>query len=99
MPMSERVAQLREQSLEAIPSVSSERAELLTEFYQENVRLMSTPVRRALAFLYLAEHKTICINDGELIVGEKGPSPKAAPTYPELCCHSLQDLDILNARE
>ncbi|NIO07732.1 MAG: formate C-acetyltransferase/glycerol dehydratase family glycyl radical enzyme, partial [Deltaproteobacteria bacterium] len=24
---------------------------------------------------------------------------KAAPTYPELCCHSLADLDILNSRE
>jgi formate C-acetyltransferase len=45
------------------------------------------------------EHKTICINDDELIVGEKGPAPKASPTYPELCCHSLQDLDILNSRE
>ncbi|MDH4137312.1 MAG: glycyl radical protein, partial [Anaerolineae bacterium] len=39
------------------------------------------------------------INKGELIVGEKGPAPKAAPTYPELCCHSLEDLDILNSRE
>jgi formate C-acetyltransferase len=82
-----------------MPSISSERAELLTEFYQENLGLMSAPVRRALAFLYLAEHKTICINEGELIVGEKGPAPKAAPTYPELCCHSLEDLDILDARE
>jgi pyruvate formate-lyase/glycerol dehydratase family glycyl radical enzyme len=99
MFMSERVARLRQQSLEAMPSISSERAELLTEFYQENLGLMSAPVRRALAFLYLAEHKTICINEGELIVGEKGPAPKAAPTYPELCCHSLEDLDILDARE
>jgi pyruvate formate-lyase/glycerol dehydratase family glycyl radical enzyme len=31
-------------------------------------------------------------------VGEKSVSPQAAPTYPELCCHSLQDLDILNSR-
>jgi formate C-acetyltransferase len=44
------------------------------------------------------EHKTICINPGELIVGEKGPGPQAAPTYPELCCHSLQDLEILDTR-
>ena len=41
--------------------------------------------------------RPICINAGELIVGEKGPAPKATPTYPELCCHSLQDLDILDA--
>ena len=45
------------------------------------------------------EHKSICINEGELIVGEKGHAPKAAPTYPELCCHTLDDLDILDSRE
>jgi len=55
-------------------------------------------VKRARAFEYLMEHKTICINPGELIVGEKGPRPQAAPTYPELCCHSLSDLEILDSR-
>ncbi|HEX7976865.1 MAG TPA: trans-4-hydroxy-L-proline dehydratase [Anaerolineales bacterium] len=54
---------------------------------------------RALAFQYLLEHKAVCIEEGELIVGEKGPAPKATPTFPELCCHSLQDLDILDSRE
>ena len=52
-----------------------------------------------MAFHYLLAHKAIYIGEGELIVGEKGPAPKATPTYPELCCHSLQDLDILNSRE
>ncbi len=99
MTMSERVARLRQQSLEARPTLSSERAELLTEFYQQDIGLVSAPVRRALAFRYLMENKAICFNEGELIVGEKGPAPKAAPTYPELCCHSLDDLDILNSRE
>ncbi len=98
--MNERVAKLRQQSIEAKPCISSERAELITAFYQSDVPLReSVPVCRALAFEYLMEHKTICINDGELIVGEKGPAPKATPTYPELCCHSLQDLQILNDRE
>ena len=99
MSMSERVAQLRQQSLDARPTILSERAELMTEFYQQDLGPVSAPVRRALAFQYLMEHKTICINEGELIVGEKGPAPKAAPTYPELCCHSVEDLDILNSRE
>ena len=95
MSMTERVQQLRRQSLEAVESLSSERAELLTAFYQaQDLRLVSTPVQRALAFQYLLEHKAICIHPGELIVGEKGPVPKAAPTFPELCCHSLADLDI-----
>jgi len=99
MSMTERVARLRQQSLDAVPTISTERAELMTEFYRQHPQLMSAPVRRARAFQYLMEHKTICINDGELIVGEKGPAPKATPTYPELCCHSLQDLDILDSRE
>jgi pyruvate-formate lyase len=97
--MSPRVARLRQQSLDARPTLSTERAELLTAFYQQDHGLMSAPVRRALAFQHLMEHKAICINPGELIVGEKGPVPKAAPTYPELCCHTPQDLDILDARE
>ncbi|KPL17707.1 MAG: formate acetyltransferase [candidate division Zixibacteria bacterium SM23_81] len=97
--MSERVAQLRQQSLSAVPSISSERAELLTDFYQQDLGSMSTPMVRARAFEHLMDSKTICINQGELIVGEKGPAPKATPTYPELCCHTLEDLDILNSRE
>jgi formate C-acetyltransferase len=95
----ERVARLRQISLDARPTISIERAELITEFYQQNTGFVSAPIQRALAFQYLMEHKTIYIGEGELIVGEKGPNPKATPTFPELCCHSLQDLDILNSRE
>ncbi len=98
MPITERVARLRQQSLDAVPTLSAERARLMTEFYRQDHGLISVPVRRALAFQYLLEHKTICINDGELIVGEKGPAPAAAPTFPELCCHSLADLDLLDRR-
>lgn len=99
MPMTERVARLRQRSLEARPTLSPERALLMTRFYQQETERCSVPVQRARAFAYLLEHKTICIQDDELIVGEKGPAPKATPTYPELCCHSLADLDILNTRE
>lgn len=97
--MTERVARLRQQSLDAVPTISTERAELMTEFYRQHTELASAPVRRALAFQHLMEHKAIYIGAGELIVGEKGPAPKATPTYPELCCHSLEDLDILNSRK
>ena len=99
MTMTERVRTLRKESLEARETLSAERAVLMTEFYQQNLGLISAPLRRALAFEYLMEHKSIYIGAGELIVGEKGPGPKLSPTYPELCCHSLQDLDILDTRE
>ncbi|HSJ58388.1 MAG TPA: trans-4-hydroxy-L-proline dehydratase [Anaerolineae bacterium] len=96
--MTDRVARLRQQSLDAVPRISTERAELMTEFYRDDRGLSSEPVRRALAFRHLMERKTIYLGDGELIVGEKGPAPKATPTYPELCCHTLSDLDILDSR-
>ena len=99
MSMTERVTKLRQQSLEAEETLSSERAELLTEFYSQEIGLVSAPLHRAMAFKYLLDHKFICIHDGELIVGEKGPKLKNAPTFPELCCHSLDDLDVLNLRE
>ncbi|MHC4463540.1 MAG: trans-4-hydroxy-L-proline dehydratase [Planctomycetota bacterium] len=98
--MNKRVAKLRKQSVETKPYISTERAELLTEFYKSDIPVReSVPLCRALSFKYLMENKTICINDGELIVGERGPAPKATPTYPELCCHDLEDLRILNTRE
>jgi trans-4-hydroxy-L-proline dehydratase len=97
--MSERVARLRQQSLDARPTLSAERARLLTDFYLQPHELVSAPMLRAQAFAYLMKHKTVVINPGELIVGEKGPAPKNAPTFPELCCHSLEDLDILDSRE
>ena len=99
MSMTKRVARLRQESLEAVPRISTERAELMTEFHRQDLGPVSTPVRRALAFDHMMENRTIYIGEGELIVGEKGPAPKATPTYPELCCHTLQDLDILDTRE
>lgn len=96
--MNARTSQLRQESLEARPSISPERAILVTEFYQANEGRYSAPVMRARAFLHLCQHKTIYLGDGELIVGERGPRPKATPTFPELTCHSLDDLRILNSR-
>lgn len=95
--MNERVAGLRRRSLDAVEKVSAERAILLTRAYKK-MGLESAPMQRALAFRHILENKTIWIGDGELIVGERGPEPKATPTCPELCCHTEDDLRILNDR-
>jgi len=98
--LSERIKKLREQSLNAVNRISAERALLITEFYKSGVAAAEpVPVQRALSFKYILENKFICINDGELIVGERGPAPKATPTYPEICIHTPQDLQILNDRK
>ena len=100
MVLSERIKKLREQSLNAVNRISAERALLITEFYKSGVAAAEpVPVQRALSFKYILENKSICINEGELIVGERGPAPKATPTYPEICIHTLQDLQILNDRK
>ena len=97
--MNERIKHLRKETYEAQPSLSIERALIETRFYQENEGKYSIPVLRALNYYELCKQKTIYIGPGELIVGERGPKPKAVPTFPELTCHSVDDLHILNTRE
>jgi trans-4-hydroxy-L-proline dehydratase len=97
--MNERIKKLRTQSVNTVPHIYMERAMLMTEAYKKYEGSVSIPEMRALAFKYFMENKTLCINEGELIVGEKGDGPQAAPTFPELCCHTLEDMHIMNDRE
>jgi trans-4-hydroxy-L-proline dehydratase len=96
--LSERGARLRRASREARPRLSSERAELVTDFHAANAGRFSPPVMRARCFLHLCGERALFLGEDELIVGERGPEPKAVPTYPELTCHSLEDLRILDSR-
>ncbi|GAA0091339.1 MAG: trans-4-hydroxy-L-proline dehydratase [Paraclostridium dentum] len=95
----ERTKKLRKQSTETQPFITIERARLMTEGYKKYEGSVEIPVLRALAFKHYMENRTLCINDGELIVGEKGDSPQSTPTYPELCCHTMEDLDIMDKRD
>ena len=98
--MTERIEHLRQESTQAVNRISAERALLITRFYRDHpVFHYSRPVQQALAFEYLLRKKSLWIGDGELIVGERGPAPRATPTYPEICLHTLRDLDILDSRE
>jgi len=97
--MNERVQRLRKLSFETGPSITIERALHQTAFYKANNGKYSVPVMRAMQFLDHCEKKTIYIGEDELIVGERGPKPKAVPTFPELNCHSVEDFHVLNTRE
>jgi len=97
--MNERIKKLRAQSINTVPKIYMERATLMTEAYKKYEGSVSVTEMRALAFKHFMENKALCINDGELIVGEKGNGPQAAPTFPELCCHTLEDMHIMNDRE
>jgi formate C-acetyltransferase len=97
--VNDRIARLRQRSFEATPAISTERAEIVTRFYRENEGMHPPAVMRALAFRELCATKSIWIGDDELIVGERGPTPKAVPTFPELTCHTVGDLRTLDERD
>lgn len=96
--MTARTERLRRDSLAAVPSISGERASLTTAFYRDHLGCHSTPMLRAMNFYALCDTKTLWMGEEELIVGERGPAPKAVPTFPELTCHSAEDLRVLDTR-
>jgi len=98
--MTERIKRLRARSLRAVPTLSSERGRLLTRYYRGGgADGLSVPRQRSGAFAFLLRRKKVVILPDELIVGERGPAAKATPTYPEITCHSLRDLDLLDCRD
>lgn len=97
--MTDRVKRLRDISTSTTPTISMERAKYFTEAYKKWEGSVSVPEMRALAFLHFMKNRSLYIERGELIVGEKGEVPQAAPTFPELCCHTVEDLQIMNDRE
>ena len=97
--MNERIRRLRQQCFDTPTTLSIERALIETEFYKKNYGTMPIAVLRAKNFYEICKKKTIYIGDDELIVAERGPVPKAVPTFPELTCHSVEDLHTLNSRE
>lgn len=96
--LSERVKKLRSESLNAEPYIWIDRAQYVTETYKKYQGEVSTPVLRALSFYEILARKEIFIGQGELIVGEKTSRPGGAPTYPELCCHTLEDFSVMESR-
>ena len=97
--MNGRIRRLRQQNFDTPTTLSIERALIETEFYKKYYGTMPTPVLRARNFYEICKKKTLYIGDDELIVGERGPVPKAVPTFPELTCHSVEDLHTLDTRE
>ncbi|WP_163709717.1 trans-4-hydroxy-L-proline dehydratase [Mangrovibacterium lignilyticum] len=97
--LNDRIQQLRALSVDTEPSLDIERALIETAFYKANAGKYSIPVMRALNYMEICKQKAIYLGEGELIVGERGPKPKCVPTFPELTCHSVEDLNVLNTRE
>ena len=96
--MNERIQRLREQSVTTPVHIDLERAKIETDFYKENDGKYSIPVMRAMTLKEYFSKKTLYFGDDELILGEKGKNPQASPTFPELCCHSEEDMKVMSER-
>lgn len=97
--MNERIKRLHQQSVDTETTLTIERALIETAFYKEYYGKMPNCILRARNFYEICKKKTIYIGQDELIVGERGPVPKAVPTFPELTCHTVDDLHTLDTRE
>ena len=97
--MNERIRKLRALSVNTPPHIDMERAKIMTETYRREEGVLSVPQLRAQALKDYFSQKTLYLGEGELIVGEKGDSPQGEPTFPELCCHSVEDMRLMNERE
>ena len=90
--MNERIQKLRELSVTTPVHID-------LEFYKENDGKYSIPVMRSMVLKEYFSKKTLYLGEGELIVGEKGKDPQASPTFPELCCHSVEDMTVMSERD
>ncbi|HIW20656.1 MAG TPA: glycyl radical protein [Candidatus Dorea intestinavium] len=97
--MNERIKRLRKESLATPAHIDLERAKIMTATYEEYEGSLSIPELRGQVLKDYFSKKTLYIGEGELIVGEKGDSPQASPTFPELCCHTVEDMHVMNDRE
>ena len=97
--MNERIQKLRELSVTTPVHIDLERAKIETDFYKANDGKYSIPVMRSMVLKEYFSKKTLYLGEGELIVGEKGKDPQASPTFPELCCHSVEDMVVMSERE
>ncbi|MBQ3429020.1 MAG: glycyl radical protein [Mogibacterium sp.] len=96
--MNARIKALRKVSMETQPHIDLERAKIETEVYKQWEDKVSLPVLRAMVLKEYFSKKTLYLGEGELIVGEKGKDPQSSPTFPELTCHTLDDMHIMNDR-
>jgi len=80
--MTLRTTKLRDDLLDTTPSICSERARIFTDAMKASE---GKPIvlRRASAFAQVLGEMSTYIRDGELLVGNQGRRPRAAPVFPE----------------
>lgn len=79
---SARIKMMKERTLNSMPTISSERAKIVTKSYMENEDKPAV-LKRAISFKDVLEQMTIYIAPGELLVGNHAEKIKYTPIFPE----------------
>jgi pyruvate formate-lyase/glycerol dehydratase family glycyl radical enzyme len=88
--MTERILTLRNRFFAAVPEICPERARIFTDSMR---RTEGQPIvlRRAKAFYEVLDRMSLCVAEGELIVGNQASKPRSAPVYPEYSIEWLRN--------
>ncbi len=96
--MNSRVARLRAKNLSQCPEICSERAQIVTQAY-EQYRDLPAPLLRARTFEKIMREMTVWIAEDELIVGNQAKMAKGAPIFPEFSVDwIIRELDSFETR-
>ena len=96
--VSDRIKRLRNKFLRTTPTITIDRAKLVTESYQQT-KGQTQCLRRALAFKHILENMDIYINPDELIVGNLSGELRGVPVFPEYDWEFvLNELDSFETR-
>ncbi|MFN7253171.1 MAG: glycyl radical protein [Anaerobacillus sp.] len=87
---SQRIEVLKEQILDAVPRIETERALLITESYKETEGQPAI-IRRAKALEKILAEIPIVIRDQELIVGSLTQEPRSSQVFPEFSNKWIKD--------
>jgi len=88
-----------ERNRNAIAELHPERAVAVTRCYL-NTEGLPLHTRRGMMLLSIAAEHPVNIQEGELIVGMKTPTPRGSPVFPEINCTWVErDLDRLATRK
>ncbi|WP_375751014.1 choline trimethylamine-lyase [Vibrio sp. HN007] len=94
----ERHVKLKEKFLTHVPSISIDRARIITQVYKENVG-MPPALLRSKSFLRNCETAPLVIQDNELIVGAPCGAPRTGSFSPDVSWRWLRDeLETIGTR-
>lgn len=95
--LSNRIKTLHEKAIHAQPTVSLDRARLVTEFYRKP-SVEPFMLRKAYAFEYILMNKQIYIDDEAILVGNHGSRLRSVPVYPENTAWLADEVELIDTR-